>query len=429
LVQQESDVLAKEVLFEETDHTVLTDQYQAKAANVLADYALSARFNPLFPNPHVQSIGGFLARQRGGGIGAYVGSAPKASSFLFELLLASSSTQTRTPIEAALSWESRERIETPDGDWFYADSVSCRTSSAVTCDSDDNDDDTSTTTPTLLLIHGLESNSESPLTREMARSVVDFMHVTCLNFRGCTVGEPNDTIGGYHLGFTDDLHHYLTILQQRRPKAGVFLAGFSLGANVVLKCVGELGVTAVTKYNIMGCMALAAPLDQERNALALARPGVNRLVYTNMLLKSMKAKAQFQLDRFCNGNVTTTTFDYPRAMAAETITDFDDAFIAPIYNFTDCWDYYRTTSSIYYLNAIAVPTLIVNAHDDPFFDPAVWPSESTGRHVQMERMDHGGHLGFYFHQLPEGDPVPETSWAPNEMRLFFQHVLRRTQRS
>jgi hypothetical protein len=77
----------------------------------------------------------------------------------------------------------------------------------------------------------------------------------------------------------------------------------------------------------------------------------------------MKAKAQEQLDRFCGGDEDTHRFDFTRAMAAETITEFDDAFIAPIYGFTDCWDYYRKTSSIYVLQDVKVPTYILNASD------------------------------------------------------------------
>lgn len=376
---------------------------QTKAAAAISDFQLFERFNPLFADPHIQSIGGFLARQRG--IGSYV---PKTNGYGKLLAEVTKSLLTSDNTESIPFWDSRERIETPDGDWFHADSKRSETA--------DHDD---TTTPTLVLIHGLESNSESPLTIEMAQANIKSMHVTCINFRGCS-GEPNDSIGGYHLGFTDDVKHYLTILKQRRPDAPVYLAGFSLGANVVLKCLGELKETAVTDWNIHGAVALAAPLDQELNAKALAQPGVNRLVYTNMLLKSLKRKAQFQLDRFCNGDPNTTAFDYRRGMAAETITDFDDAFIAPIYGFRDCWDYYRQTSSRYFLDSIAVPTLVLNAKDDPFFDPNSWPA-TAGDHIRLERMESGGHLGFGFHQL-ESDVVPETSWAPHQMALFFQHI-------
>jgi predicted alpha/beta-fold hydrolase len=136
-----------------------------------------------------------------------------------------------------------------------------------------------------------------------------------------------------------------------------------LGSNAALKALGDLGEQALDRYNIRGASLLCTPFDQEVNARALARPGVNRAVYTNSLLKKMKAKAQEQLDRFCGGDKDTHRFDFTRAMAAETITEFDDAFIAPIYGFTDCWDYYRKTSSIYVLQDVKVPTYILNAND------------------------------------------------------------------
>ena len=64
-----------------------------------------------------------------------------------------------------------------------------------------------------------------------------------------------------------------------------------------------------------------------------------------------------------NNRITKPLFDLPRALAAKTITEFDDAFIAPIYGFRDCWDYYRKTSSIHFLEDIVVPTLVINAED------------------------------------------------------------------
>ena len=91
----------------------------------------------------------------------------------------------------------------------------------------------------------------------MAQAYVeDGFDVVCMNFRGCC-GQPNDTIGGYHLGFTDDLKHFLKMISkmveqdyfEQRP---VYLSGFSLGANVVIKTLGELGDAAMTLYNVQG---------------------------------------------------------------------------------------------------------------------------------------------------------------------------------
>ena len=138
---------------------------------------------------------------------------------------------------------------------------------------------------------------------------------------------------------------------------------FSLGANAALKALGELGESAVDDYNIRGAALLCTPFDQEKNSVALARPGITRALYSNGLLEKLKQKAQEKLDEFCEGDPETSKFDYKRAMEAETIAVFDDAFIAPIYDYEDCWDYYRETSSIHFMDDVAVPTYVLNADD------------------------------------------------------------------
>ena len=391
---------------------------QELATQVVSDFEIETSFDPppgILSHHHVQTIGGFLLRQKG--IGAYLDvNNPWAMARLFWEYL------TIKPVVDQDFWDERERIDTPDGDWFHVDTKYSSTS--------DDDDDDDSATPTVFILHGLESNSDSMLAKEMAHVITSEcnMHCTCVNFRGCT-GTPNDTPGAYHLGFTDDLQLYL---DRRREKNGdttepIYLAGFSLGANAILKCLGELGADATARYNIQGGVALCAPLDQERNARALARPGINRIVYTNMLLKTMKSKAQDQLARFCDNDPSTSLFDYPRAMAAETITEFDDAFIAPIYGYKDCWDYYRKTSSIHFVENITVPTLILNAKDDPFMDPEVAYEDTSGVvPVRMVSMPHGGHLGFALHRTSR-HVSERSSWYTHEMGRFFRHVQRQQQ--
>lgn len=256
----------------------------------------------------------------------------------------------------------------------------------------------------------------------------------CLSFRGCS-GIPNDTLGGYHVGFTDDLRHYLNLWKERNVESPspLFLSGFSLGGNVVLKALGELGAMARDEFHIEGAAVLCVPLDVERNAPCLARPGWCRDVYSANLLNSLKRRSREQLDQFCNGDPTTSRFDFRGCMAATTITEFDQAFIAPIYGFTDAIDYYRKNSSIRFLKDITVPTLIINALDDPFMDPSVMPLELSVDSptnapnvppIKMSFQEHGGHCGFCFHKMSSSDETNalETSWASTEMARFAQHV-------
>ena len=393
----------------ETSKTSLElESYQVVAGEVASSFE-PLSFNPVpwLSNCHIQTIGAFFVRDKpqcahvkniGSLIAALVAPSPPSSSDF---------------------WDRRERIETPDKDWFHVDYKFVKNDN-----SNDEEEDRQFSRGTMIILHGLQSNSESSLSIDMAKAFLEIgLDVACINFRGCS-GTPNDTIGGYHLGFTDDL---LLFLEQNSGvlQGPVYLSGFSLGANVVVKALGELQERAVEQYNIAGAAAFCITLDAERNAPYLGRQGINRWVYTNNLLQSLKKVCQDKQERFAND--ANDEFDYDRAMASETITDFDDAFVAPIYGFDDAIDYYRQTSSAYFLERVAVPTLILNARDDPFLDPTYFPDELTREHgglapVKMVRTEHGGHLGFVFHQPPTGEEQPSTSWGPHEMARFIQHV-------
>lgn len=361
-------------------------------------------FNPWIKNRHVQTIGGYLLRDTC----CYL---PRQGTvaYLFNAILRSKASKREG--NASEFWDFRERIETPDGDWFHAD-IKKASGAALNA-------------PTVVVCHGLESNSASPVSTGMAKAYAnEGMNCVCLNFRGCS-GTPNDRLGGYHLGFTDDLKQFLSILKERSG-GRVYLSGYSLGGNVVLKCLGELGEDALYKYNVYGAAVLCAPLDQKRNADILA----SEPIYTSNLLKSLQKRAQNQLELFCDNDASTIRFDYKRAMDASNITEFDDAFIAPIYGFDSAWDYYDKTSAIFFLESIAVPTFILNAKDDPFMNPDVWPVEKTivggGRApIKMARTDYGGHLGYAFHLVDANDErlLDETpAWPATEMATFLGHI-------
>ena len=265
-------------------------------------------------------------------------------------------------------WDERQRIPSSCGQDFYTVDIKYTGKRKTKFQSDHSKG-------IVVLIHGLESNSNSSLSTDLGQAYVDDgFDVVCINFRGCC-GSPNDSLGGYHLGFTDDLRHFLHLMSElwennddfdKRP---VYLSGFSLGANVVVKCLGELGDVAMSLYNVHGAAVVGAPFDAERNVKQVDAPGFNRVIYSRNFLKTLKKRAQLQLDRFCDSDPLTPLFDYHRVMAATTIAEFDDAAIAKIYGFKDNIDYYRSTSCYYYLPGVAVPLFILNAADDPFFDP------------------------------------------------------------
>jgi predicted alpha/beta-fold hydrolase len=322
--------------------------------------------HPILTNCHLQTISGVFLRKNNNC--AYISDSGLGG--ITKVLTALSNIHPTEDI--CTFWDERQRISTPCGQDFYTVDIKYAGRRKVQFQSD-------TSNGMVVLIHGLESNSNSSLSTDLAAAYLqDGFDVTCINFRGCC-GSPNDTLGGYHLGFTDDLRHFLKLMSElwksndggggNFDKRPVYLSGFSLGANVVVKCLGELGESAFSLYNIHGAAVCGAPFDAERNVKHLDAPGFNRAIYSANFLKTLKSRAQYQLDMFCNGDPQTSFFDYNGVMSATSIAEFDDAFIAKVYGFEDNLDYYRRSSCCYYLPGVAVPLLIVNAGDDPFFDP------------------------------------------------------------
>lgn len=396
---------------------------QLKYRDVAESFTPST-YNPLpaFSNRHLQTISGVFLRKSEGC--AYVD--PDSGLAGVTKILRAVSDIDGKEDESAF-WDERVRVDTQCGqDFFHAD-VKYAATKKTKWQSEDSKG-------MVVLVHGLESNSNSSLSIDMANAYVqEGFDVVCLNFRGCS-GVPNDTLGGYHLGFTDDLRFFLKVISETWDKDGydkrpVYLSGFSLGANVVVKTLGELGETAVTLYNIHGAAVTGAPYDLERNVKFIDAPGFNRAVYSGNFLRTLKKRAQFQLDTHCESDPLTDAFDYQRTMSATSITEFDDAFIAPVYGFENNIDYYRKSSCIYFLDGVAVPLFIINAGDDPFFDPDIHPIEKSvdgagPAPIKMQRTKHGGHLGFMFHQLSDAEVKEDrtSSWMPTELARFIHHV-------
>ena len=293
---------------------------------------------------------------------------------------------------------------------------------------------------------------------------VDEVHTLC--FRGCS-GSPNRTPGAYHLGFTDDLKHYLRLLSSSSPDSQVYLSGFSLGANVVLKALGELGGSAPS-LNIAGAAVTCVPYDCEVCQPAVDGAGFNRQVYSRNFLKTLVKKTEeqfssglmdsvenFDMDKvsvivsysiYCrahpvNSSVLThnatilTHLHNPirdslpssQVTRCKTIGDFDNAVVVPIYGFTDKIDYYQRTSCLPFLKNIRVPFYVVNAMDDPFFDNSCYPSSTSinelsgGDYMHVNYPDFGGHCGFMYHDDGKGGELRD-DWMTNELARFVKAI-------
>ena len=317
------------------------------------------------------------------------------------------SQQSRAPLDV-FQWDKRQRVLTDDDDFYHVDwkysGPQSETGDVSTL---------SSKPPVVLICHGLETNSNSPLAQDMAIAFnrMGFDAAT-INFRGCS-GEPNLTPRAYHLGFYDDLFHFIQKINQKDPDRRIYLSGFSLGAGVVTKMLADLG-DDVYKYNIAGAAVNAVPMDCGQCCSVLNEEGFSKTVYGDRFLKSMKERVRSQY------NTCQFQFDLDDVDKCQSIMDFENLLIAPEFGFEDAYDYYDRCKTIDVLHKVAVPELILQALDDPFFEGIQYPANNPEYAVNIQYTEYGGHCGFVFHT--ERDPQSTASWMPFQLARFLSHL-------
>ena len=236
--------------------------------------------------------------------------------------------------------------------------------------------------PLLIVSHGLEGSSRRHYVTGLIRAMPE-VNALAWNYRSCS-GDPNRNLRFYHSGATEDLDFVIQQAVARGVK-DIYLAGFSLGGNLSLKWLGENGKKA--SQFVRKAVAFSVPLHLSSSSQQLTRRE-NRL-YTHRFLQTLLEK------------VTEKSARYPMDITPSMLTsirslyDFDNVITGPLHGFKDAEDYYERNSSLYFLADIQVPTLIVNAKNDPFLSQECLPEQIDLDFVQIELPDSGGHCGFY----------------------------------
>jgi len=231
----------------------------------------------------------------------------------------------------------------------------------------------------VVLLHGLEGNGDASYIHSMAWAAINAGFIAHrFNMRTCGgTAHLSKTI--YHGGLTSDLLRFLETLDRERSGLPVFLIGFSLGGNVVLKLAGELGETDL----IHGVCAISTPIDLAAGVRRLGKRD-NRL-YERRFLKHMRQRL------FATGRYTRAELE-----AARTIYEIDDRITAPSFGFEGADQYYATQSSEAFLDRIRVPALLITSKDDTFipFEMFEHPAIASNPFLRLIATEHGGHLGF-----------------------------------
>ncbi|HXQ41945.1 MAG TPA: alpha/beta fold hydrolase [Candidatus Udaeobacter sp.] len=256
--------------------------------------------------------------------------------------------------------------------------------------------------PLVILIHGLTGSAESSYVRTSARHLLGLgFPVLRLNLRGAgpTRGRSRFL---YHAGRSEDLRQVLGSMDGRLAGNGLFLVGYSLGGNMLLKFLGEAGRRAM----VLGAVSISAPID-----LAAARLGIQRRrnrMYQGYLLTRLKEE------------FAALPIEPPTPTELEgivTIYDFDNRIVAPRAGFVDADDYYRRCMALAFLPQIGIPTLVIHSRDDPWIPFAAYREFAWKSYPRLMPLfpRHGGHVGFH----GAGSLVP---WHDRCMARFFARL-------
>jgi uncharacterized protein len=288
----------------------------------------------------------------------------------------------------------RERITTADGDfldldWLHADRNA----------------------PLVIVLHGFGSSAEASYIRTLL-SAIDKKgwRAVAVNARGAS-GELNRSKEINNAGNTHDLDWVIAHVTHDRNPETLFIVGYSVGGNIVLKWLGEK--SANVPPAVKKAVAVSAPYDLEKTAESLDA-GFNKNVYTRSLLKTLKAQALEKEKQFPG------SIDRTKVEAAKTFKVYDREVSARLNGFQNEFEYWKNGSSANYLEEIRVPTLLISAANDPFLPAKFFPLEKIKRseslHLLLTR--DGGHIGFVSGKIPfRLDP-----WLENKILSFLEEA-------
>ncbi|HOK02016.1 MAG TPA: alpha/beta fold hydrolase [Spirochaetota bacterium] len=261
----------------------------------------------------------------------------------------------------------RERISTPDGDFIDIDISSISSDKA------------------LILSHGLEGNSQ----RHYIKGMIKAFHNAgydgiAFNMRGCS-GVPNKRPETYHSGKTEDLHTVIQYILKHKNYKEISLVGFSLGANLTLKYVGEMGSTLHSK--VKSAVGISAPCDLISSSIELHK--AKNYIYAKRFLISLLKKMDEKRD-------IIPPEIWEKRNSIKTLRDFDNVFTAPLNGFRDAEDYWKKCSCKNFLSGITIPALIINSADDPILGTECYPIKEaqSNKNLFLEITKHGGHMGY-----------------------------------
>ena len=273
----------------------------------------------------------------------------------------------------------RERLELNDGDFIDLDWVDAELAPQRNL-------------PVVLLLHGLCGCSSSPYIQSTQRLLrYKGYSSVAMNFRGCS-GEINRLARAYHSGCTEDLEEVYQSLRARMDGRPLALAGFSLGGNVLLKWLAEIG----SRPDVLLGVAVSTPFSLSYCSGAL-NSGLSKAYghyFRRRLVRDVEAKKSwFRIGGQQQELEKLEALGDLRRL--QTLWDFDDQVTAPLHGFAGAEDYYARCSSGPWLSHVVTPVQLIQSGNDPIIPLCSLPETGTlPAHISLLLTESGGHVGF-----------------------------------
>lgn len=278
----------------------------------------------------------------------------------------------------------RQRVELHDGDFIDVDWVDAPEAS------------TGPAQPIVFLLHGLCGSSLSPYIQTLQSLLKQRgLSSAAMNFRGCS-GEINRRARAYHSGCTDDVEEIFQALSAQHPQRSFVFAGFSLGGNVLLKWLAEIG----QREGVLGGVAVSTPFSLSYCSAAL-NTGFSKLYghyFRSRLIQDTERKRVYFREQARHEGWQE---DLARLDALgdlrrlKTLWEFDDQVTAPLHGFSSAEDYYARCSSGLGLQQIECKVTLIQSANDPIIPVVSLPRADTlPPNICLNLEAKGGHVGF-----------------------------------
>jgi len=266
--------------------------------------------------------------------------------------------------------------------------------------------------PVVVVLHGSVGSSRSRYIRQFLKTTTQQKwRCVVMHARGCGVSELK-TPKTFNAGLTSDIREVLEHVHERYSKTNeIYAVGFSMGANILAKYLGEDGPQA----KVLGAVLLSNPWDFERVDARLHSPVPDSRLYNKLLRHEMHVYLKRHWKQIQNGEVAKK-FTLEEVLRFPYIRDYDEQITSPSLKFPTVQDYYKASSSRHVAEKISMPTLVLHAKDDPVCPVESVPVEvaETNENLIIALTDRGGHLAWL-----EGWDFWEEAWMDRVVVQFI----------